>query len=42
MLCDNLEWLGGVGVGRKVQEGVDICIIMADSCFCMSEINTTV
>ena len=24
-------WYGGVGGGREVQEGRDICILMADS-----------
>ena len=27
----------GVGGGREVQEGGDICIPMADSCCCMAE-----
>ena len=31
-LCINLEGLGGVGNGREVQKGGDICIPMADSC----------
>ena len=35
MLCDNLE--DGVGGGREVQEGGDICIPMADSCWWMAE-----
>ena len=30
MLCDNLEELDGVGGGREVQGGGDICIPMAD------------
>ena len=29
---DNLEGWDGVGSGREVQEGGDICISMADSC----------
>ena len=29
MLCDHLD---GVGGGKEVQEGGDICIAMADSC----------
>ena len=29
-----------VGGGRKVQEGGDICIPMADSCSCLVETNT--
>ena len=31
MLCDNLQGWDGVGGGREVQEGGDICIPMADS-----------
>ena len=31
MLCDNLEGCDGVGGGREVQEGEDICIPMDDS-----------
>ena len=40
MLCDNLEGWDRMGSGREVQEGGDICILMADSHFCMAEINT--
>ena len=32
MLCDNLEGRDVVGGGRKVQDGGDICVPMADSC----------
>ena len=32
VLCDNVEGWDGVGGGREVQEGGDICIPMADSC----------
>ena len=32
MLCDNLEGWDGVGGEREIQEGENICIIMADSC----------
>ena len=32
MLWDNLEGVNGVGGGKEVQEGGDICIPMADSC----------
>ena len=40
MLCDNLE--GGIGRGgREVQEGGDICMLMADSCCCMAETDAT-
>ena len=31
-LCINLEGGDGVGDGREVQKGGDICIPMADSC----------
>ena len=31
-LCINLEGWDGVGDGREVQKGGDICIRMADSC----------
>ena len=39
MLCNNLEGWGGLEGQRKVQEGGDICILMADSCCCMAETN---
>ena len=32
ILRDNLEGWDGMGGGRKVQGGRDICIPMADSC----------
>ena len=32
VLCDNLEGWNGVGSGREVQEGGDICIPTANSC----------
>ena len=32
MLCDNPEGWDGVGGGKEVQEGRNICIPMADSC----------
>ena len=32
LLCDNLEGWDGVGGGREVQEGGDICIPLADLC----------
>ena len=32
MPCDNLEGWDGVGDGREVQEGGDICIPVTDSC----------
>ena len=31
-LCINLQWWDGLGDGREVQKGEDICIPMADSC----------
>ena len=31
-LCDNLDGWEGVGGGREVQEGGDMCTPMADSC----------
>ena len=39
-LCDNLEEWVGMGDGKEVQEGGDICISVADSCWCMEETNT--
>ena len=39
MLCDNLKGWDGVGGGREVQEGGDICIPMVDSCLYMAETN---
>ena len=41
MFCDNLEGWDGVGGGREVQKGGDICIPMADSCCYMAETNTS-
>ena len=38
-LCINLEEWGGLGVGREVQNGGDICIPVADSCRGLSENN---
>ena len=37
VLCDNLAGWDGEDGGRKVQEGGDIGISMADSCWCMAE-----
>ena len=37
MLCDNLGRWDGVGGGREVQEGGDICILMVDSHSYMAE-----
>ena len=41
VLCDNLEEWDGVEDGGDVQEGGDMCILMADSHCCMAEANTT-
>ena len=38
-LYNNLERWDGEGVGREVQEGGDICISMADSCWYLAENN---
>ena len=32
MLCDNLVGWDGMGGGREVQEGGDMCVPMADIC----------
>ena len=40
VLCDNLEEWDGVEEGREFHGGGDICILMADSHFCMAEVNT--
>ena len=40
VLCDNLEGWNGEGGGKEAQEGEDMCIPMADSCWCMAEIVT--
>ena len=37
--CINLEGWVGEGDGREVQKGGDICIPMADSCWCLTENN---
>ena len=36
-LCINLEGWGGEGDRRKFQRGEDICIPMADSCWCLQK-----
>ena len=41
MLCDDLDGWDGVGGGREVQEGGDICIHIADSFHCTAESNIT-
>ena len=40
MLCDNVEGCDGVGGGKEVHAGGDICTPMTDSCQCMAETNT--
>ena len=39
MLCNNLEGWDEEGGGKEVQEGGDICVPMADSCWCLAETN---
>ena len=41
VLCDSLEVGDGVGGGREVQEGKNICIPMADLRWYMAETNIT-
>ena len=41
VLRDNLEGWAGVGGRREVQEGGDICILLADSLCFMAETNIT-
>ena len=40
VLSNNLEGWDGVGKGSGVQEGRDICITIADSCWCMAKTTT--
>ena len=40
MFCDNLEGEDGVGEGSGIQEGGDLDIPVADSCWCVAEANT--
>ena len=40
MLCDSLEGWDGVGTGKEIQEGRDVCLPVADSCWYMAETNT--
>ena len=39
MLYDDVEVWDGMGGGREVQEGGDICVPMIDSCGCVAETN---
>ena len=39
-LCNDLEGWDEEGGGKEVSEGEDICIPMADSCWCLAETNT--
>ena len=41
MLCEDRERWDEVEGGSKVQEGGDICTLMADSRGCMAETNMT-
>ena len=41
MLSDNPEGWDGVGSGREVQKGGNICMLMNDSHCCAAETNTT-
>ena len=41
MLCEDLERWDGVEGGSDVQEGGNVCILMADSRCCMAETNMT-
>ena len=38
-LCNNLNGWDGEGDGREFQEGGDMSISMADSCWCLAETN---
>ena len=38
-LCINLEEWDGEGDGREFQEGGDICVLMADACWCLTDNN---
>ena len=38
VLCDNLE--GRDGGREKVQDGGDLCVLVANLCCCMAEANT--
>ena len=41
LLCDDLEgWNGGDSGGREAQEGVDVCMHIADSLCSTIETNT--
>ena len=42
VLCDVQEEWGRVGGGREAQEGRDMCIPLADSCWYIAETNTVV
>ena len=41
VLCDDLKGVGWGGGGREAHEGGDICLLIADSCCCTAETNTT-
>ena len=40
VLCDNREGWEAMRGSGEVQEGRDICVLVADSCCCMEEANT--
>ena len=40
VLSDKLEGWNGVGSGKEVQDGGDMCVPVADSCSRMAETNT--
>ena len=40
MLCNSLEGGVGLGDGREIQEGRDICMLRDDSRCCMADTNT--
>jgi len=43
LLCDDLEWWGGMrGGGREAHDRGDICIHIADSLCCTAETNTII
>ena len=40
VLCDNLGGWDGMGDGNEAHKGKDICVPMADSCWCVAESST--
>ena len=41
MFCDNLEGWDGMGGGRELKEGGEVCVLVADSYWRTAETNTT-